>query len=308
LVYQTGAGVTGSQLTWFDRAGKQIGVVGEPAAYGDVGLSPDGKWATVSIANPGGGTRDIWVYDVARGLRTRFTSDPAVEQNSVWSPDGSRVIFNSNRKGHLDLYHKDSSGASAEEVLLEDGFDKYPAAWSPDGQSMLYVSATGPAGAGRDLFVLPLSGEPSTGRKPVPFLRSEFTENYAQFSPDGRWVAYSSNESGREEVYVAPFPGPGGRRLVSTNGGGQARWRPDGTEIFYLAPDNTLMAAAVNGKSGSFEVGTVKPLFQTAASAGTRRAYDISLDGQRFLINTRTQQAASAPITVVVNWLAGVRE
>jgi len=303
LAYQTGESVAGSQLTWFDRTGKPIGVLGESALYGDVELAGDGKWATVSIPNPSSQAgRDLWVYDVARGLKTRFTSDPAAEQNSIWSPDGSRVVFNSRRKGRLDMYQKDSSGAGIEEVLVEDNVDKFPTAWTPDGRSILYVRATGPTGTGRDLFVLPLSGD----RKSVPFLETPFVENYAQISPDGRWVSFTSNESGREEIHVAPFPGPGGRRLISTAGGAQARWRPDGAEIFYLAPDNKLMVAEVNGRGSSFEVGAVKPLFQTSAVLGSRRAYDVSADGQRFLINTAPEQAASAPITVVVNWTAGL--
>jgi len=303
LAYQTGESVAGSKLTWFDRTGKQAGVVGEAGLYGDVELSGDGKWATVSIPDQGRATRDLWVYDMARGLKTRFTSDPAAEQNSIWSPDGSRVVFNSRRKGHLDMYQKDSSGAGTEEVLLEDNFEKFPTAWSPDGRSILYVSGAGPTGAGRDLFVLPLSGD----RKPIPFLQTQFSENYAQLSPDGRWVSFTSNESGRDEIHVAPFPGPGGRRLVSTAGGAQARWRPDGAEIFYLAPDNKLMVAEVNGRGSSFEVGAVKPLFQTRAVLGSRRAYDVSADGQRFLINTEPEQVVSAPITVVVNWTARLR-
>jgi len=302
LAYQTGMGAAGTQLMWFDRAGKQIDVVGEPAAYGDVELSPEGKWATVSIPDRAGGTRDIWVVDVARGLRTRFTSGAAGEQNSIWSPDGSRVVFNSSRKGPWDLYQKASDGSGAEEVLLESNFSKFPTAWSPDGRSILVPIATGPTGSDRDLFVLSLSGD----RKLVPFLQTQFIETFAQFSPDGRWVAYQSNESGRYEVYVAPFPGPSGRRLVSNAGGTYARWRPDGTELFYLAADNKLMVAAVNGRGSSFEVGAVRPLFQTVASLGTRRPYDVSANGQRFLVNTLPEQTASAPITVVLNWTAAI--
>jgi eukaryotic-like serine/threonine-protein kinase len=302
LAYQTGTGAAGSQLAWFDRSGKQIGALGDSAVYGDLELSPDSKRASVSVPDQAGKGRDIWVYDVARGLRTRFTFDPADELESIWSPDGSRVVFNSRRKGHLELYQKASSGAGAEEALLEDNLDKYPVSWSPDGRFILYIG-TGTT-TGNDLFVLPLSGD----RKPFPFLNTQFNEGPGQFSPDGRWVVYASNESGRYEVYVAPFPGPGGKWQISTSGGVWPRWRHDGTEIFYLGLDNKLMAAAVNGKGASFEVGAVKPLFATRTTFGFRYSYDVSPDGQRFLINTVPEQATSAPITVVLNWTAGLKK
>jgi eukaryotic-like serine/threonine-protein kinase len=302
LAYQTGTGAAGSQLVWSDRSGKQAGVLGDSARYADLELSPDGKRASVSIPDQAGKGRDIWLYDVARALRTRFTFDPANELASIWSPDGSRVVFNSDRKGHLDLYQKASSGAGTEEVLLEDNLDKYPVSWSPDGRFILYVSTGGPTG--NDLFVLPLSGD----RKPVPFLQTPFNEGNGQFSPDGRWIAYRSDESGRGEVYVAPFPGPGGKWQISTGGGIYPRWRHDGTEIFYFTLDNKLVAAAVNGKGSSFEVGAVKPLSETHAVIGGRYPYAVSGDGQRFLINTLPEQATSAPITVVVNWTAGLKK
>ena len=300
LAYQTGTGAAGSQLVWFDRTGKQLGVLGEPAAYSEIELSPDGKQASVNLPGASGGARDIWLYDVARGLKTRFTFDPALELTTLWSPDGRRVAFNSLRKGQFDLYQKPADGSGAEEVLLEDNRAKTPVSWSADGKFILYISGGGPTG--NDLFVLPLSGD----RKAVPFVNTQFVEGPGAFSPDGRWVAYVSNESGRFEVYVAPFPGPGGKRQVSTGGGIQPRWRRDGTEIFYLAPDNKLMAAAVNGRGASFEVGTVKPLFETRG-AGLRYQYAVNPDGQRFLMNTASEQAASAPITVVVNWTAGLK-
>ena len=297
LAYQTGTAAAGARLTWYDRSGKQTGVLGDAANYTDLELSPDAKRASVSMAV--GAARDIWLYDVVRGLKTRFTFDPATELESIWSPDGSRVVFNSNRKGHHDLYQNASDGSGTEEALLEDNLDKYPVSWSPDGRSILYRSTGGPTNI--DLFVLPLSGD----RKPVPFLKTQFNEVFGRFSPDGRWIAYSSNESGRTEIYVAPFPGPGGKRQISTVGGILPRWRRDGTEIFYLTPDNKLMAAAVNGKGSSFEVGVVKPLFETRATGG-RYSYDVSADGQRFLINTLPGQATSSPVTVVLNWTAGL--
>ena len=299
LAFQTGTGAA-AKLVWFDRTGKQVSVLGDAAAYSDPELSPDGKRASVSISD--GKQRDIWLYDLARGLRTRFTFAPTDELQSIWSPDGSRIVFNSRRKGHLDLFQKSSSGAGSEDVLFEDNLEKYPLSWSPDGRFLLFDSFGSPTGL--DLWVFPLSGD----RKPVPFLNTKFNESAGQFSPDGRWVAYQSDESGRNEVYVTPFPGPGGKWQISTGGGGLPRWRLDGNEIFYLAPDNKLMAAAVNGKGSRFEVGAVKPLFETRAIVGLRNRYAVAADGQRFLINTAPEQAASAPITVVLNWTAGLKK
>src|SRR5229473_1716946 len=201
LTYQAGAATANSQLVWFDRAGKQIGVLGDPAEYGDLELSRDGRQASVNIPDEAGKGRDIWLYDMARGLRTRFTFDGADESGSIWSPDGSRVVLNSRRKGHMNLYQKVASGAGPEEVLLEDSLDKLPESWSPDGRFILYSTFGAPTG--NDLIVLPLFGD----RRPFPFLQTQFNEYDGRFSADGKWVAYSSNESGKYEVYVAPFLG-----------------------------------------------------------------------------------------------------
>jgi len=305
LAYQAGTVTGGYRLAWFDRTGKQVSVLGDLATYTDLELSPDAKRASVGVRDQTRRMGDIWLYDVARGLRTRFTFDPADELTSIWSPDGSRIVFNSRRKGHFDLYQKASSGAGSEEELLEDSNDKYPFSWSPDSRFILYRS-TGASGR-LDLFVLPLFGD----RKPFPFLQTQFDERDGQFSPDGRWVAYDSTESGKDEVYVAAFPGPGGKWQVSTGGGNWPRWRRDGKEIFYLAADNKLMAAPVNGNVSNIEVGTVSPLFQMH-SAGVlvplRYMYDVSADGQRFVIITLPEQSTAAPITVVVNCTAELQK
>jgi Tol biopolymer transport system component len=314
LAYQTGPAEVGgqsgglTQLVWFDRSGKQIGVLGDPARSADLSLAPDGRRVAVSVFDLARRDRDIWLFDLARGLGTRFTFDPADEVTPVWSPDGSRMVFSARRKGHLDLYQKASSGAGVEEELLADGLDKYTADWSPDGRFILF-GVQAPT-TGFDLLVLPLFGD----RKPFPFLQTTSFENGGQFSPDGRWIAYESNESGRDEVYVAPFQGgapsaaatrgtSGGKWQLSTAGGTQPRWRRDGKEIFYLAPDNKLMATVVNGQGSAFEVGAVRPLFDTRTS-GPLYVYDVSPDGQRFLVNTLVEEAAPEPITLVVNWPA----
>jgi eukaryotic-like serine/threonine-protein kinase len=308
LAYKTGARDIRSQLFWYDRTGKQLAAVGEPTDQMNLELSPDETRAVVSILDAARSTRDLWIYDVARGLRTRFTFDAADEMSAVWAPDGSRVVFNSRRQGNLDLYLQASSGAGTEEPLLADGRNNlYPSDWSPDGRHLLYFTGNANSPTGNDVWSLPMSGD----RKPAPILRSEFSETFGRFSTDGRWVAYVSNESGRNEVYVASFGGAGGKWQVSTAGGMFPRWRRDGKEIFFLSPENRLMSAAVNGQESAFAVGVVQPLFDVRPRlegfAGSNAwSYAVSANGQRFLVNTLVEQAVSPPIALVVNWTAGL--
>jgi len=185
--------------------------------------------------------------------------------------------------------------------LLATGDNKVAGSWSADGGHVLFTNLAGPG----DLWTVPLSGD----KKPSPFLQTRFNETNGRFSPDGRWVAYQSNESGRPEVYVAPFPGPGGKWQVSTGGGVLPRWRRDGKELFFAVPtDGMMMAASVNGEASAFQVGAVQPLFQVRGG-GPRYFYDVSADGQRFLLNALPEQstAAAAPLTLVVNWTSGLK-
>ena len=306
LAYQTGLDARGfpTQLTWFDRSGKTMGAVGEGGDYGDVGISPDGTRAAVSELDPGTG-RDIWIFDLARGIPTRFTSDPADEFASVWSPDGSQIIFNSRRKGHLDLYRKASSGAGVEQALLVDNADKSPMSWSSDGQFLLFNTGNvSSVGNQVDLWVLPLASE----RKPFPVLNSAFNEIRGGFSPDGRWIAYTSDESGQTEIYVTPFPSLEGKWRISTAGGNWPRWSRDGKEIFFLSADSTqLMAAQVDGQRTQFVVGKIETLFEASWRLGARYPYDVAPDGRIFAA-TQVEQPTPAPITVVVNWLADLKK
>ena len=300
LAYQAGTGGMVSQLTWFDRTGKAAGVLGEQADYNTVNLSQDGTRAAVSLRDASG-NMDVWVVDVVRGIRTRFTFDPDNENQGIWSPDGTRIVFDSARKGgRRDLYQKAAHGGGTEDDVIDTSpVNKYPTSWSADGRFLLYNSTESTPRTGNDLWVMPLFGD----RKPRAFLQTAFLETRAQFGPDGRWVAYQSNESGRNEVYVAPFPGPGGKWQVSTAGGGSPRWRRDGTELFYVALDGKLMAAAVSSRGSTFDVGAVRALFN-----GRMRdqllgiPYDVTADGQRFLVNTLVEQTAPSSITLVVNW------
>ena len=304
VAYQTGVGPVRSQLVWFDRAGKQIGLLGDQADYSDVELSPNGDRVAVSILDPAQGTRDLWLYDVKRELRTRFTFDSATEFEAIWSPNGDRLAF-ARIKTSVDVYQKPSNGG-AEDALLEGGLGKFPADWSPNGRFLLYI-AGGAAIARSDLWVLPLVGD----KKPFPFLETSFIETRGRFSPDGRWIAYASDESGQFEIYVARFPEPGERQRVSTAGGLWPRWRRDGREIVYLAPDNTLTVAPVNGTGERFETLAARPLFPVRPRPMVTLGdypYDISADGQRFLVDTLVEDTTSSPITIVVNWTAGLKK
>jgi Tol biopolymer transport system component len=289
----------GFELVWFDREGRRTGTLGTAADYSDVSLSPDGRRVLVSIAESGTTNRDLWMFDVARGVRTRFTVDPAPEMHNIWSPDGRHIVFDSRRKGVRDMFLKASDGSGAEEVLLEDEFDKNPMSWSPDGRFIMYIRRN--AGI-VNLWVLPLDGD----RKPFAFRESRFIEVPGQFSPDGRWVAYGSTESGRWELYVSPFPGPGGKSQISSAGGIDPKWSRDGKELFYQSPDGKLMVAAVSANGDRFDVGEVRVLFDLP-KLSTRIAYDVSPDGQRILAVTRNPQAASVPLTLLVNWPALLR-
>jgi len=300
LVFQSGSQDL-QTLTWLDRTGKRVGTVGEPGLLSRTFLSPDGKHATVSALDRTSRNNDLWIYDLARNLRTRFTFDPANELEGVWSPNGSEIVFSSNRKGHFDIYRKLASGEGGEELLYADGLSKYPTSWSPDGKFVMYY-ATGDSTTGYDLWILPLTGD----RKPFPFLRTGFNELLGQFSPDGHWVAYTSDESGRYETYVAAFPGPGGKRQASSAGGFVPRWRADGKELFYVALDGRLMSAELALKGTALELGGVRALFGPLPSNGYQ--YDVSPDGQRILAVVSSEQTALAPLTMAQNWPAGLKK
>jgi Tol biopolymer transport system component len=315
LAFRTGAGTAGAttQLTWFDRTGKSLGAVGEPSDYNAVSLSPDGTRAAVmrSDSQRGGqGNLDVWVHDLARNIPTRLTVDPANDAWPVWSPDGSRVAFSSDREGVYNLYRKDASGAGSDELLFKSGEAKFVQDWSRDGRFLIYSHV---GGGGMDLSVLPLDG--GAPKAPIPYLKTEFFESQGRFSPDGRFVAYNSNQSGRNEIYVQPFPDPSkGKWQVSRGGGTAPRWRRDGKELFYISADSKMMAAEVS-LTPTFSARVPKALFTVpilggGAPVNTTR-YDVTADGQKFLITSLTTEstgAPSPPFTVVLNWQAGLKK
>ncbi|PYS08147.1 MAG: hypothetical protein DMG17_29475, partial [Acidobacteria bacterium] len=228
----------------------------------NVELSPDGK--RVAVYRAASSNQDVWLIDASRGVPKRFTFDAAGDMNPTWSPDGSRIVFHSNRKGIYNLYWKLSSGAGADELLLESDQDKAPVDWSSDGRFLLFRSNSPQTGF--DLWVLPIFGD----KKPFPFLKTPFVERDGQFSPDGKWITYESNESGRFEIYVQPFPGPGGKFQISASGGAQPRWNKNGKEIFYVSLDSTMMAAPVklSPDGQSLETGTPAALFPVRIAGG----------------------------------------
>jgi dipeptidyl aminopeptidase/acylaminoacyl peptidase len=293
MTYRAG-GTDKHQLQWFDRAGKPLGTLNVPDDAGllDPELSPDGRRVVADRTVQG--NTDIWLIDGAR--TSRLTFDAATDHWPIWSPDGKWIAFDSTRKGSHDLYMKPANGEADEQLLLADAEGKGVMDWSPDGRSLMYTSQ-GP-GTAFDLWVLDMKGD----RKPQPFLKTRFDETNGQFSPDGRWVAYQSNESGQYQIYVRPFPGPGGQWQISTAGGVAPRWRHDGRELYYIAPDGRLIATPVEARSATVEPGAPVPLFQTRiVSSALRPQFDVAADG-RFLLNAPVESAAVAPITLVINW------
>jgi eukaryotic-like serine/threonine-protein kinase len=299
LVFQR-APTLDRQLTWYDRAGKVLGTVGEPAIYQSAALSPDGTRLAVSKTNRQGA--NIWLLDLSRGTTTRFTFSSATDTTPVWSPDGSRIIFSSSRNGPLDLYQKPADGGKDEELLLKSGEDKAATSWSPDGRFVLYV--VNDPKTGRDVWMLPLEGD----RKPVPFLNTAFQERNPHFSPDGRWVAYNSDESGHMEVYVRSFSmnsdgsiAKGAKWQISNGIGMDPRWCGDGRELYYWTDRGAGMAVEISS-SPKFNPGKPHPLGMPPLLS-PRNATN---DGQRFLMPV-PKSSQPEPYTVVMNWQAGLK-
>lgn len=304
MVYQTGQSEGGSRLSWFDRSGKPAGLLGDQASYFTLALSPDVRRAAVSVIDPRVGAPDIWIFDVMRGLRTRFTFDPGVDNFPIWTADGKEVIFSSIRKGksRFNLYRKSITGSGEDQLLLETERDKFATHCSPDGRSLLFYTRGDPV-TRTDIWVMPLSGD----GKPTAILRTEFAEQSPALSPDGRYMVYESDESGRVEIYVSPFPVPSRKWQVSTAGGEKAHWRNDGKEIVYLAPDNKLMTVEVNPTAADFQVGRATALFAIQPQR-PGNVYDMSPDARRFLVNASILEQNSQPLTLVVPWTAATRQ
>ena len=297
LIFRQGGNLM-SRLAWFDRRGNQLTAVGPPGEYRALALSPDNQQVILERNDPQTETSDLWQFDLAREIPTRLTSSPASETRPIWSPDGSRMAFASSGEGVGAIWQRGVRGDDKlERLLAEEPRPLAPSDWSRDGKFIVYWKQNDKSGD--DIKVLPLSGE----RKPGNYLATQFDEQWGKVSPDGRWMAYQSNDSGRFEIYVQSFPEPGHKVTVSKTGGTHPRWRSDGKELYYVSADHQLMAAPVQ-TGGSFTAGAPVALFEIG-NHGRRNnlyAYDVSADGQRFLVVRPEEDASTRPLTVLQNW------
>jgi len=296
LAYQAGAGSGEDQMVWFNRKGEKIGTVGQPGAYEAPAISPDGTKAAVALVKPAVGAGDIWVYDLKRGGASRLTFS-GNNIDPVWSPDGTRILFSSSRNGAMGIYSKTADGLGATQVVFQPSRQPMWVDSVSRGDRYATCFSSAPTAS---VWVLPLFGE----RKPYSFVQgSSFAASRSRISPNGRYVAYNSDETGREEVYVQTFPQHSGKWQVSTSGGNDPLWRGDGKELFYLGPSNDVMAVSVSTDSATFQAGVPQSLFEARLVDWVlRNRYAVSPDGQRFLMLVPAGESKSSPINVVVNW------
>ncbi|MGQ0732964.1 MAG: TolB family protein, partial [Acidobacteriota bacterium] len=306
VALRTGGASGQRRLIWFDRSGRAMGAVGDPdiTALLNPEISPDGRWVAVNRTVEA--LQDIWLIETDRGVPRRITFAPVSDQIPVWSPDGERIYFGANRKAAYDLYEKDVTGPAPDRPLFESDENKFPMSVSPDGRYLLFRN-TAP-NTNWDLWVLPLKASDPSARRPYAVVQGAFQEMMGEFSPDSRWLAFQSNESGRHEVFIQGFPDARARVQVSTHGGAQPRWRRDGREIFYVALDGRLMAVPLAiDDTHQLRPGTPSALFMTrmpggAVPAPQKQQYAVAPDGQRFLVNTLPEEAFELPITLILNW------
>ena len=294
------------ELVWLDRAGRPLGSAGGRADYIHPWLSPDGRRAVVEIVDPDTRAHSVWMLDLVRGSRSQFVTGPARSHFPVWSPDGRTILFSSDRGGPWSLFAKPATGAGADEELLESTTTNLLGSdWSRDGRFILYQ--TGSASTRADIWALPIVPR----GQPFAVANSARNERQAQLSPDGRWVAYASDESGSEEVWVQGFPEAQEKWSVSTAGGSQPQWRRDGRELFYISRDLMLMAVAVNAAASSFDAGVPQALFPLkfgSSELSARNNYMPTADGTRFLINTSYTGLGTGSLAVVLDWAAVIRD
>ena len=307
LIYSSGSIELGRGLYWYDRQGKQLGKLGSPEYASWPQLSPDGKKMALRLWTQPAGNFEIWVYDLAREVHVRESFSALTAFAPVWSPEGQQLAYSHSAPqvsgDHMFLLSADGRGTERplEQPILE-AIANYSSSWSPDGASILFDRQDK---AGKiSIWVLPMS----ENRKPYPFIDTQFNAQMAKFSPDGRWVAYVSNDSGKDEVYVVPFPGPGARVQVSTSGGADPRWRGDGKEIFYLSAESKMTSADVRAGTNEFAVGTIRTLFPLSGLGGVPGyLYDVTSDGQKFIAVQDMQHTSTVPLTLVVNWPADLK-
>jgi dipeptidyl aminopeptidase/acylaminoacyl peptidase len=296
LIYMT-LGGSRHRLVWKDRTGRELGTIGEPAEYGAFAIGPDPGLAVVDLFDAQTDNRDLWIHDLERGVASRFTFEQASDRNPVWSPDGSRIVFSSARNGgSRDLYVKDASGAGQAELLMSDPDQLHPGDWTRDGRYLAVMKLS--SETDWDIFALPVEGSGEA----FPAIQTPFAELLPMLSPDGRWVTYMSDQSGRMEVYVQRFPEPGGKWQVSTAGGGEPVWSADGSEIFYIDAAQNLVSVKVTANQ-TFKAGLPEILFEARlVPALQRNRYAVAEDGQRFLLLLPLETQANPPMTVVQHW------
>jgi Tol biopolymer transport system component len=315
LAYAQHPGPADGQLRWFDRAGRAGATLGEAGAYTSVALSPDERRVAVALRTGNPENQDIWIIDIARNIRSRLTVDPGADESPVWSLDGTRITFGGQRSGKVSLRQQLINETAADESVLEvlgtpsrpcdlnRQCNIWPNSWSRDGRFIAYTLA-GSFPRTSDVWVLPLFGD----RKPFPLAQSAFLESTALFSPDGRWIAYTTDEAGQPNVYVQPFLRAGAKYQISRNGGSRAVWRADGKELFYVGADGTMMAVPIDA-SGQFQAGVPQALFPTGVrQSNFNPVYTVTKNGERFLMNTVSKQIGERAITVVLNWTASLKK
>jgi Tol biopolymer transport system component len=302
LIYDAQTGRQRTQMLWVDRTGKLLHTLAQLDNVSVPSLSPDESRIVVARKDLATNNNDLWLTDALGDNLVRFTFDPGSDLLGLWSPDGQRIVWTSTRNGSFDLYEKELSSNGQDRLLLRSDQPKFPLDWSRDGRYLLYRQI-GPQ-TGHDIFVLPTSGE----RKPFAYLQTPAMENGGAFSPDGRWIAYNSDESGRFEVYIESFPTHGGKRQISPTGGSGPRWRADGKELYYYSLDGKLMSVYVTAGEGTLTTGTPMPLFafRPVGTIGIP-SYAVTRNGQRFLLSAIVETDSKAPLSVVQNWTAGIK-
>ncbi len=305
LVYRRAVFLGGSELVWLDRNGRRLGQIGTSGDFRAVRISPDGRHVAFAIEDQRVGTPDVWIHEVARDIAARFTFDPGTDRDPVWSPDGGRIAVRSNRHSKFNVYVRALNGVGSEQLLYYSTENANIHDWSRDGQFILFTRVDPKGKYDRDVWVLPVVGKGD----PYPLFEVPRNQDYPRFSKSGRLISYQTDDSGRNKVFVIAYPDTGDRWEISPDGGAQPVWREDGKELFYVAPDNTIMAVDVREAKTTVDFGTPRRLFQAPIAILPARqpswTWDVAPDGQRFLMILTKDD--DAPVTLVTNWQAELK-
>jgi Tol biopolymer transport system component len=302
LIYQAGLSAASGALAWYSRDGKLLGDVGRLATYARPAISPDGRQVAVNIRK--GIDGDIWIFDLVRGTETRLMFD-GKSLYPIWSADGKKIIYaGSDQNEHRVLYSKPVDNSGPPQTLIPDIGQTVWFSASADGRYLALMRSSDQPGWAFDIWGVDLQGD----RKPFPVVRTPFLEGVPSLSPDGKWLAYTSNENGDSDIYITSFPAGGAKWQVSTGGGTQPHWRGDGKELFFSVTNNRIMAVDVAATANSITLGTPHPLFQANMQGAPLGQFDVTRDGKKFLLNSLNTQGGSSPLTLVTNWPAELRK